>query len=124
MNSKFHQSLTVAVIVAVALWITSYKRALEQGKIVIAIQPTVGREEILKKAQPLQAFLEKSLGDRTKVDVYVPTSDATVVESRLRDHTAKSSSDSPGHGTAFGFEQHLNSSTWLRKGILLPAQAS
>ena len=52
-----------------------------QGKLTIAIQPTVASDEMLSKAKPLQQFLEKSLGGRTKVEIYVPTSDAAVVES-------------------------------------------
>ena len=81
MKSKFQRSLTGAVMVAVALWITSYKQALAQEKVVIAIQPTVASDEMLSKAKPLQNFLEKSLGARTKVEIYVPTSYAAVVES-------------------------------------------
>ena len=81
MKSKLRLPITVAVIVAFALWITSYKQALAQGKVVIAIQPTVASDEMLSKAKPLQNFLEKSLGGRTKVELYVPTSYAAVVES-------------------------------------------
>ena len=81
MKSKFQRSLTGAVMIAVALWITSNKQALAQEKVVIAIQPTVASDEMLSKAKPLQNFLEKSLGGRTKVEIYVPTSYAAVVES-------------------------------------------
>lgn len=81
MKSKLRLPITVAVIAVVALWITSYKLALAQGKVVIAIQPTVASDDMLSKAKPLQNFLEKSLGGRTKVELYVPTSYAAVVES-------------------------------------------
>jgi len=81
MKSKISLSITVAVIVAITLWITSFKQALAQGKLVIAIQPTVASDEMLSKAKPLQKFLEQSLGGRTKVELYVPTSFAAVVES-------------------------------------------
>lgn len=81
MKSKISLPITVAVIVAVTLWTTSFKPALAQGKVVIAIQPTVASDEMLTKAKPLQAFLEKSLSGRTKVEIYVPTSFAAVVES-------------------------------------------
>jgi phosphonate transport system substrate-binding protein len=80
-KTKLHRLITSAVIATAALWITSYETALAQGKVVIAIQPTVASDEMLTKAKPLQAFLEKSLGGRTKVEVYVPTSYAAVVES-------------------------------------------
>jgi len=81
MKAKLRCSLTVAVMVAFGLWITSYKQALAQGKLVVAIQPTVASDEMLSKAKPLQNFLEQSLGGRTKVELYVPTSFAAVVES-------------------------------------------
>lgn len=81
MKSKLRLPLTVAVIAAVALWITSFKQALAQAKVVIAVQPTVASDEMLSKAKPLQNFLEQSLGGRTKVEVYLPTSYAAVVES-------------------------------------------
>ena len=55
--------------------------ARAQGKLVIAIQPTVASDEMLNKAKPLQKFLEQSLGGKTKVELYVPTSFAAVVES-------------------------------------------
>jgi len=81
MKSKFRLALSVTIIVAIALSSTPTKPAWAQGKVVIAIQPTVASDEMLNKAKPLQAFLEKSLGGRTKVEVYVPTSYAAVVES-------------------------------------------
>lgn len=81
MKPKIRLPLTVALIGAVALSTTTTKQALAQAKVVIAIQPTVASDEMLTKAKPLQAFLEKSLGGRTKVEVYVPTSYAAVVES-------------------------------------------
>ena len=81
MASRLRRSLTVAVLVTIAAWTTAPKPALSQAKVVIAIQPTVASDEMLTKAKPLQSFLEKSLGGRTKVEVYVPTSYAAVVES-------------------------------------------
>ncbi len=81
MKSSRRLPVPCALIVAAALWITSYNQALAQGKVVIAIQPTVASDEMLSKAKPLQNFLEQSLGGRTKVELYVPTSYAAVVES-------------------------------------------
>jgi phosphonate transport system substrate-binding protein len=52
-----------------------------QAKLVIAIQPTVASDEILAKAKPLQDFLEKNISPRPKVEIYVPSSYAAVVES-------------------------------------------
>jgi len=52
-----------------------------QAKLVIAIQPTVVSDEILAKAKPLQDFLEKNISPRPKVEIYVPSSYAAVVES-------------------------------------------
>ena len=52
-----------------------------QSKLIVAIQPTVASDEMLKKAKPLRQFMEKELGGRTKVEIYVPSSYAAVVES-------------------------------------------
>ena len=52
-----------------------------QNKLVIAIQPTVASDEMLTKAKPLRQFIEKGLGGKTKVEIYVPSSYAAVVES-------------------------------------------
>ena len=52
-----------------------------QAKLVVAIQPTVTSDEILAKAKPLQDFLEKNIAARPKVEIYVPSSYAAVVES-------------------------------------------
>lgn len=81
MKSKFFLTITGALIAAIASSATATKPALAQGKVVIAIQPTVASDDMLTKAKPLQAFLEKSLAGRTKVEIYVPTSYAAVVES-------------------------------------------
>ena len=43
-----------------------------QSKLIVAIQPTVASDEMLKKAKPLQQFLEQGLGGRTEVELYVP----------------------------------------------------
>ena len=56
-------------------------KGFAQNKLVIAIQPTVASDEMLSKAKPLQQFIEKSLGGKTKVEIYVPSSYAAVVES-------------------------------------------
>jgi len=52
-----------------------------QERVVIAIQPTLSSDEMLTKSKPLQKFLEQNLGEKTKVEIYVPTSFAAVVES-------------------------------------------
>jgi phosphonate transport system substrate-binding protein len=57
------------------------ERALAQEKLVVAIQPSVSSDEMLKKAQPLEKFLRDGLGGKTDVQVYVPSSFAAVVES-------------------------------------------
>ena len=55
--------------------------AFAQNKLVVAIQPTVSSDEILKKAQPLEKFLRDGLGGKTDVQIYMPSSYAAVVES-------------------------------------------
>lgn len=79
MNSTFtYLPGLILSIVGVALMPTS---SIAQDKLVIAIQPTVASNEMLNKAKPLQEFLEKGLDGKTKVEVYVPSSYAAVVES-------------------------------------------
>lgn len=55
--------------------------AIAQQKLVIAIQPTLSSDEILKKAQPLEKFIRDGLDGKTDVQIYVPSSYAAVVES-------------------------------------------
>lgn len=52
-----------------------------QERLVIAIQPTLASDEMLTKSKALQKFIQENLGDRVKVEIYVPTSYAAVVES-------------------------------------------
>lgn len=79
MKQLFRRLLSSVLAVAgMTLLINS---AEAQNKLVVAIQPTVASDEMLKKAKPLQEFLEKGLGGKTKVEIYVPTSYAAVVES-------------------------------------------
>ena len=77
MKRYFRQHLVLAL--ALAALVPSWSFA--QNKLVVAIQPTVASDEMLNKAKPLQQFLEKGLGGKTKVEIYVPSSYAAVVES-------------------------------------------
>ena len=74
-------SLTGGLLMSLLFIMAPLASAWGQGKLVIAIQPTVASDEMLNKAKPLQQFLEKSLGGKTKVEIYVPSSYAAVVES-------------------------------------------
>ena len=69
------------LLFAVASFFLIAGMAAAQNKLVIAIQPTVASDEMLTKAKPLQQFIEKGIGGKTKVEVYVPSSYAAVVES-------------------------------------------
>jgi phosphonate transport system substrate-binding protein len=79
MKPIYRQCRTLILILACVAFIPAYGFA--QNKLVIAIQPTVASDEMLNKAKPLQQFLEKGLGGKTKVEIYVPSSYAAVVES-------------------------------------------
>ena len=57
------------------------ERVFAHGKLVVAIQPSVSSDEMLKKAQPLEKFLRDGLGGKTDVQIYVPSSFAAVLES-------------------------------------------
>src|SRR5688500_2355033 len=52
--------------------------AEEQGKLVIAIQPTSTPEQLESQAKELEAFLEKRLN--REVEIFFPTSYAGVIE--------------------------------------------
>jgi len=70
------------LVLAVVFWVILPPRAvLAQQKLVIAIQPTLSSDEMLKKAKPLENFIKDGLGGKTDVQIYVPTSFAAVVES-------------------------------------------
>ena len=65
MKRYFRQRLVLAL--ALAALVPSW--SLAQNKLVVAIQPTVASDEMLNKAKPLQQFMEKEQGGRTKVEV-------------------------------------------------------
>ena len=76
---SYGQLGSAIVISLLCLFGTSH--AFAQAKLVVAIQPTLSSDEMLKKAKPLEQFIQSGLGDKTTVQVYVPTSYAAVVES-------------------------------------------
>ena len=80
-RKKIARRLSVINLVALFAALNVAEVALAQGKLVVAIQPSVTSDEMLKKAQPLEKFLRDGLGGKTDVQVYVPSSFAAVVES-------------------------------------------
>ena len=79
MNSTF--AYLCGLILSIASVALMPNSGIAQNKLVIAIQPTVVSDEMLAKAKPLQQFIEKGVGGKTKVEIYVPSSYAAVVES-------------------------------------------
>src|SRR5262249_38458211 len=81
------EKLRLKLPIAIALTVPALAKlrvvqsVLAQGKLVVAIQPSVSSDEMLKKSQPLEKFLRDGLGGKTDVQVYVPSSFAAVVES-------------------------------------------
>jgi len=80
-NDRILPLCLTGALVSLFFIMVSFAPAWAQSKLVIAIQPTVASDEMLNKAKPLQQFLEKGLGGKTKVEIYVPSSYAAVVES-------------------------------------------
>lgn len=80
-RKKTVRRLSLINLLALLLIISATERALAQGKLVVAIQPSVSSDDMLKKARPLEKFLRDGLGGKTEVQVYVPSSFAAVVES-------------------------------------------
>src|SRR5687768_16199138 len=73
---SFYSMLSALVVV-----ITLTTQAPAQEKLVIAIQPTLSSDEMLNKAVPLEKFISDGVGQKTAVQIYVPSSYAAVVES-------------------------------------------
>jgi phosphonate transport system substrate-binding protein len=80
-RKKIVRRLSLINLLTLLLVISATERASAQGKLVVAIQPSVSSDEMLKKARPLEKFLRDGLGGKTDVQVYVPSSFAAVVES-------------------------------------------
>ena len=80
-HQKTVRRLSLVSLLPLLLIISITERALAQGKLVVAIQPSVSSDDMLKKARPLEKFLRDGLGGKTDVQVYVPSNFAAVVES-------------------------------------------
>jgi len=80
-RKKIVRRLSLINLLPLLLVISATECALAQGKLVVAIQPSVSSDDMLKKARPLEKFLRDGLGGKTDVQVYVPSSFAAVVES-------------------------------------------
>uniref|UniRef100_UPI00261DC13B PhnD/SsuA/transferrin family substrate-binding protein n=1 Tax=Thermoflexus sp. TaxID=1969742 RepID=UPI00261DC13B len=55
-------------------------RPAARTRLVVAVQPTFAVSEVLEKARPLEQYLEQQLGPDVDVEIYVPLSQAGVVE--------------------------------------------
>jgi ABC-type phosphate/phosphonate transport system substrate-binding protein len=80
-RKKIVRRLSLINLLALLLVISATERASAQGKLVVAIQPSVSSDDMLKKARPLEKFLRDGLDGKTDVQVYVPSTFAAVVES-------------------------------------------
>jgi len=78
MNGKFFYLALIAIFLSRLFELAP---ASAQSKLVVAIQPTSATNDMLNKSKPLQQFLEQNLGGKTKVEIYLPSSYAAVVES-------------------------------------------
>jgi phosphonate transport system substrate-binding protein len=77
LNGIKRSSLAATLLIALMIPQT----LIAQERVVIAVQPTLSSDEMLNKSKPLQSFLQQNLGPQVKVEIYVPTSFAAVVES-------------------------------------------
>lgn len=68
----------LAVLALVKFWIPEQRFA--QGQLVVAIQPAVFSDEMLKKAQPLGKFLRDGLDGKTDVQICLPNSFAAAAQ--------------------------------------------
>lgn len=78
---RLFQGMVLTVLGLLSLEAIPTPPLLAEERVVIAIQPALSSDEMLTKSKPLQKFLEQNLGDKVKVEIYVPSSFAAVVES-------------------------------------------
>lgn len=72
--------LLVGGVLAILTLLSSVATPAPKPRLVVAIQPTFAATEMLEKAKPLEQFLERRLGNRVDVEIYVPISQAGVIE--------------------------------------------
>ncbi|MCS6768820.1 MAG: phosphate/phosphite/phosphonate ABC transporter substrate-binding protein [Candidatus Caldarchaeum sp.] len=91
MRSKIIIQTSALIIVGVIIGLASsavlgfvFQQPVQQ-KLVLAVQPTLAAAEVLQRAKPIEAFLEREMPE-VDVEIYVPTSYAAVVESLRRGH--------------------------------------
>jgi phosphonate transport system substrate-binding protein len=80
-NHSSRRKLLAGILGSLLLSLILIAPVSAQEKLVIAIQPTLSSDEMLKKAQPLEKFIRDGLSGKTDVQIYVPSSYAAVVES-------------------------------------------
>lgn len=75
-------ALLAAVSIGILLVISGCSSAPVAAKerLVVAIQPTLAVTEMMEKAKPLEQFLEQTLGNNVDVEIYIPLSQAGVIE--------------------------------------------
>ncbi|MBI3941806.1 MAG: phosphate/phosphite/phosphonate ABC transporter substrate-binding protein [Chloroflexi bacterium] len=72
--------IMVAIVLLLLSAGCSLGTAPTKTKLVVAIQPTLAATEMLEKAKPLEQYLEQKLGNDIDVEIYVPLSQAGVIE--------------------------------------------
>ncbi|MDR7435396.1 MAG: phosphate/phosphite/phosphonate ABC transporter substrate-binding protein [Armatimonadota bacterium] len=71
--------VTIGVLALLTL-LPSGANPSPKSRLVVAIQPTFAVTEMLDRAKPLERFLEQRLGNRVDVEIYIPLSQAGVIE--------------------------------------------
>ncbi len=78
MRFSFHQLLIIGALLG--LGAACVPQRASPTRLVIAVQPTLTAAEVQEKARPLEQYLEQRLGPGVDVEIYVPLSQAGVVE--------------------------------------------
>lgn len=78
MRLPFHRLLLIGALLG--LGAACVPQRASPTRLVIAVQPTLTAAEVQQKARPLEQYLEQRLGPGVDVEIYVPLSQAGVVE--------------------------------------------
>lgn len=77
---RFALSRLTVIALLLGIGAACAPRQASPTRLVIAVQPTFAVSEIQEKARPLERYLEQRLGPGVDVEIYVPLSQAGVVE--------------------------------------------
>jgi phosphonate transport system substrate-binding protein len=79
-NTGLRQSALGGILLTLIVVTAGVAPAWAQGKLVIAVQPTVASERMLANSKTLKEFIEAQLHKKTPIDIHIPSSYMAVVD--------------------------------------------